>query len=511
MSTESRSLWADVATPSGHAKLAASYDVCVVGAGIAGLTTAYHLLNEGLTVAIFESQPQVAHGESLSTTAHLASIIDDRFHRLVSIRGAENARLAHQSHATAIDTIDRICQEEGIDCDFQRVDGYLFVGDQNDPDALNKEEDAVRELGIPYERFTNVQGIINRQCLKFPRQAQFHPTKYLAGLGKAVEALGGVIINDTRVTNVEGGDRLTVTTQDEHSISARHVVVATNAPINSGVILNSKLAAYNTYAIAAPLLRSNFPPGLYWDTLDPYHYVRMQTMKSTAGSTDYLIVGGEDHKTGQADDTKARWERLESWMRRVFVGVEIGNVNYHWSGEIFETLDGLALIGPQPGGPKNVFIVTGDSGMGLTHGTIAGMMLPHLILGRGHPWEELFDPRRMPLGAARTFVEENVNMVSQYRDWVTSGDATADQIQPGQGAIVRKGLKKLAVHCEENGTCHTLSAKCPHMGALVHWNEAEGTWDCPAHGSRFTATGKVLHGPAVNDLEHVEEAAAAAK
>jgi nitrite reductase/ring-hydroxylating ferredoxin subunit len=237
------------------------------------------------------------------------------------------------------------------------------------------------------------------------------------------------------------------------------------------------------------------PAVLSWDTGDPYHYIR------TYG--DMLIVGGEDHKTGQASDSPARYARLEAWARERFP--MMGEVELAWGGQVMETQDYLAFIGRNPADHENVYVVTGDSGMGITHGTIAGMLLTDLILGRPNPWEKLYDPSRVTLRAAGDFARENANVVSQYADWLTGGDvSSADEIAPGSGAIVRRGLEKLAVYRDEQGKTHECLAKCPHLGCVVHWNPAETTWDCPCHGSRFDPYGKVINGPANRDLAPAE-------
>ncbi len=237
------------------------------------------------------------------------------------------------------------------------------------------------------------------------------------------------------------------------------------------------------------------PKALYWDTEDPFHYVRLQ--KLGAGE-DCLIVGGEDHKSGQADDTGERHRRLEAWARERFPMIE--SIAYTWAGQVMESLDGLAFIGRNPG-DENVFVVTGDSGVGMTHGTIAGMLLTDLILGRENAWAGLYDPaRKVPL-AAGTFIRENVNVAAQYADWLTPGDAAnAREIPFDSGAVVRRGLAKLAIYRDADGRAHALSAVCPHLGCLVQWNDAEKTWDCPCHGSRFDKRGKVVNGPANSDL-----------
>jgi Rieske Fe-S protein len=268
-------------------------------------------------------------------------------------------------------------------------------------------------------------------------------------------------------------------------------VVATNSPFIDIVSIHTKQHAYRTYAIAAGLSKeAAVPPGLYWDTLDPYHYVRRY------GET--LIIGGEDHKTGQEENPKRRFGRLERWARQRF---PIAEVQQRWSGQILETLDGLAHIGLDPGGMKNVYVATGDSGMGMTHGTIAGILLTDLIQGRDNAWAKIYEPSRKPVGAVAEYVKENVKMAAQYTDWVTGGDVdSVKDIPPDSGGIVRDGLRKIAVYRDGGGKVHAMSASCTHLGCIVNWNSAEKTWDCPCHGSRFDKFGKVLNGPAAKDL-----------
>lgn len=472
-------------------------DVGVVGAGIAGLTTAYQLALAGQSVVVLDGKPRVVNGESCATTAHLASAIDDRFARVKSVRGAEAVGLAYRSHHAAIDHIEEVARTEGIACDFHRVDGFLFPHDADGREMLAEEQKVCEEASIPCERVDTTTFLQFRfgPALRFPDQGQFHPLKYLNGLAKAAQARGVRFFTNTRVEKVTGGRPAEVKVQNGPTVRAKAVVVATNTPLNGGVFVNMRIAAYATYAIAARIPMRAAAPVLLWDTADPYHYVRTQPLDTESA---WLIVGGEDHKAGQADDQAERWERLESWTRNRFPAVEA--VQHRWDGEVFETPDGLALIGPEPGS-ENVFIVTGDSGMGMTHGTIAGLMLPDLIAGRSHPWAELYSPSRLPLRAMGTMMTESLNMAGQMRDWVTGSDVSEPgEIPRNGGAVVRRGLTKHAVHCRADGTLCELSAVCPHMGGLVRWNAADETWDCPLHGSRFSAEGKVLHGPATDDL-----------
>jgi Rieske Fe-S protein len=263
--------------------------------------------------------------------------------------------------------------------------------------------------------------------------------------------------------------------------------------------------------LGALVPRDSIARGLYWDTLDPYHYVRLQPLDagadpaaiSEAERFDVLVVGGEDHKSGQAQDQTERHARLEAWARERFP--MMGAVRFRWSGQVMETIDGLAFIGRNPGDTGNVFIVTGDSGMGITHGTIAGILLTDLIVGRLNPWTSLYDPARKTLRAAGEFGKENLNVLVQYGDWLTGGDvASAKEIQPGSGAVVRRGLTKVAVYRDEHGATHECSAVCPHLGCIVAWNQAEKSWDCPCHGSRFDRYGQVLIGPANGNLEELD-------
>jgi Rieske Fe-S protein len=269
--------------------------------------------------------------------------------------------------------------------------------------------------------------------------------------------------------------------------------------VNDIVTIHTKQAAYRTFVVGLPVSRGSVPRALYWDTPDPYHYVRL--VPGTEG--DVLIVGGEDHKTGQEDDAEERFARLIAWTRERFPTT--GDAVYSWSGQIMEPIDGMAFIGRNPGDARNVYIATGDSGNGMTHGTIAGILLTDLILGRDNPWATLYDPSRITLRAASEFAKENLNVAVQYADLVTGGEIdSTDQLASDTGAVLRRGLNKIAAYRDPNGQLHELSAVCPHLGCIVQWNSTEKTWDCPCHGSRFEAQGNVINGPAITGLHRSE-------
>ena len=483
-----------------------SADVCVVGAGIAGLTTAYLLAKSGKSVLVIDEKP-VAGGESGRTSAHLASAIDDRFFEVERLHGTGGARIAHESHAAAIDTIESISRNENIDCNFRRLYAYLFLAPGDSPDTLDRELDACRRIGFAdVERLDRapVNGFESGPCLRFPRQGRFQPLRYLVGLAGAIERLGGRIRCGTRVSDMkaDGGGRVKVTTADGHEVSAGAGVAATNvpSPINNWMGIYTKQAPYRTYMVGAAVPRGAVSDALYWDTGDPYHYVRLTDAGGDDGH-EMLIVGGEDHKVGQGQDEEGdRFERLWEWTARHFPAVK--ELAFRWSGQVQEPHDGVAYIGAVPTKDhENCYLATGDSGMGLTHGTIAGLLISDLILGKQNPWAKLYDPGRKTLRTARTFASENINVAAQYADYLTGGDVTsADDIKPDTGALVRSGASKVAVYRDKLGQLHACSAACTHLGCLVDWNTVEKTWDCPCHGSRFDPYGKVIIGPAVDDL-----------
>jgi len=485
-----------------------SCDVCVIGAGIAGLSVAYHLCNAGTKVIVVDDS-QVGDGQSGRTSAHLSSEWDDRYLEAERALGAQAACQIYDSHSKAIDTIESIAKKEKIDCDFARVDGWLFLGPDDKDQLLLDELAAAMRAGFFDAEHRDSLKIGEHNfgpALRFPRQAIFHPLKYLAGLTRCITSRGGEIFCGDRVNDVQGFDPKNnepakATTQRGPVVSAaRGIAVCTNtpAPINDWMGIYTKQAAYRTYVIAVRIDKGVVPAGLYWDTLDPYHYVRTQPLPAK-GDGELLLIGGEDHKTGQHPPTAAPFASLETWGRQRFPAMK--EVLYRWSGQVQEPADSVAYIGRAPHAKQGIYVATGDSGMGLTHGTIAGLLISDLIQGKTNPWESLYDPSRKPLGATTEFAKENLNVVEQYTKYFTGGEVSSvDEIRPGTGALIRRGLTKLAVYRDDGGVVHEISPKCTHLGCIVSWNDVEKTWDCPCHGARYDPLGHVIMGPAVSDL-----------
>ncbi|MGK2284488.1 FAD-dependent oxidoreductase [Pedomonas sp. V897] len=477
-------------------------DVAVVGAGIAGLSAAYELMRAGRSVVVID-RGHIGGGMSSRTTGHLASALDDYYHQLIARSGIEAARRHYAAHAAAIDRIEQIARHEGIACDFARLDGYLFLAPGHDESLLHREIEACERIGYNGVRWVEhapVPGVETGRALQFPDQARFHPRKYLAGLAHAILRDGGRIYANTPVTGFhETETGVVLTAGHNHRIHAGNVVVATNSPVNDRVAVHTKQAPYRTYAIAGPVEAGSVPDALVWDTLDAYHYVRLHPM---GDGMDMLIVGGNDHKTGEAQDMGDRFADLEAWTRRHYP--QLGSVDYRWSGQVMEPVDYLPFTGRNHGNHR-IFIHTGDSGQGLTNGVAGAMILRDLIIGHENSWAEVTDPQRISLTAAGEFLKENLDAATHWAEHLTGGEVgSTNDIPPGQGAILRDGLKKLAIFRDESGTLHVRSAACSHAGCVVHWNPFERCWDCPCHGSHFAVDGSVLNGPAITPLAHAD-------
>ena len=501
-SGRSQSLWMEIELPAfSPLKKNIQADVCIVGAGIAGLTCAYTLAKQGKSVVVIDQGP-VSGGQTARTTAHLTWALDDRYYHLERFFGEDGAKLAAESHAAAIDYMEKIVNEEKIECDFVRVDGYLFVPPDQSQDILNKEYEAIKKIGMKIHRASRApfsSTFDTGPCLQFPHQAEFHVMKYLEGLIKAILKYGGQIFTHTHVNHIE---EALVKTTSGAEVTATSIIVATCTPVNDRLMIHSKQAADRTYVVGAAVPKGSVPKGLYWDTPNPYHYIRVQK-HLTDPDLEWLLVGGEDHRVGQDLDVEEKYRILEEWARERFPFIK--KFDYHWSGQIFEPIDSLAFIGKNPH-DKNIYIVTGDSGNGLTHGTISGILIPDLIAGKNNPWKDLYAPSRKTLSAALKFMHDGLNMSWQYRDWLTPGELKEiEKLPKDDGKILRKGAKKLAVYRDKDGKIHINSAFCPHLGGCVRWNPGEKSWDCPCHGSRFDGCGNVMNGPAISNLKKEEK------
>ena len=498
-----QSLWMSVEVAPDAPRLEGTQrcDTVIVGAGIAGLSTAYELAAVGRAVIVID-RGAIAGGMTSRTTAHLAPICDDGVAELTKIRGGEVAKLFQQSQAAAVDRIEALLAKHDIACNFRRLEAVLFPAlgmDFKDARKQQAEEfDAVRAAGAEVARSsgTPLKGFEDAPVLRYPRQATFHPLKYLNGLVAAIRAKGGLIFADSPVVEVEELEgSVRVKTENGATVIAAHAVFATNSPINDRVELHSKMAPYRTYAMAFTIPRDTLPDKLYWDMGDPYHYVRLQP---GPGTVDYLIAGGGDHKSGETDDGDVRFEAIEAWIRALVP--DLGKEVHRWSGQVLDTVDYCAFIGRNPGS-EHVYVATGDSGQGMTHGVVAGLLLKELIVAGQSPWQAVYDPARQPPKSLLNYVSENITAIKNFAEHLMPAESTSvEELKPGQGGILSDGDAKIAACRDRNGVLHLRSAVCTHLGCHVHWNSTEQCWDCPCHGSHFAPDGAVLNGPAIAPL-----------
>lgn len=486
-----KSLWEATAIPQ-YKTLTQnlSTEVCVVGGGISGISIAYQLAKRGHKVILLEGA-RIASGQSGRTTAHLTYQVEEQLSRLLKHMSKERLEIFVDSHKRAIDMIEETIIEEQINCDFNRLDGYLFLGPEDQVEILKDEVRIGHEIGLDLSVIEKVPNFPDLgPAVVYPNQAQFHPTKYIAGLLKAMNRFGVEVYENSHVKEFKvNNDLAEMITENGLVVSSKYLVIATDSPVNNRFYIHTKQSAYRTYVLGFEMNNKIEVP-LLWDTAEPYHYIRQ--------SENILMIGGEDHRSGQTPENDPI-VKLEKWARSKFS--VLGKVKWQWSGQIFEPVDQIGYIGRNPGLEKNVFITTGQSGIGMTSSAIASHIIPDLIEGISNATIEVFDPSRISLRDVGHFLKENSNTAFQYKDWVTPADyKNEDQIPAAHGGVIREGLSKSCVYHSDSDNFEKKSAVCTHLGGIVHWNELEKTWDCPCHGSRFNFQGKVIEGPALNNL-----------
>jgi glycine/D-amino acid oxidase-like deaminating enzyme/nitrite reductase/ring-hydroxylating ferredoxin subunit len=499
---DTSSVWMDTRRPR-FTKLNrnTAFDVVVVGGGITGLTAAYLLKNAGKSVVVLEKN-RIGEAETGHTTAHLTYVTDLRLKSLVHSFGEDRARMVWRGHAMAVDVIEQIVEEEQIDCRFQRIPGFLhapLAATKFDADDFEEEANLARRLGFEAQFIPSVP-IFNRPGIRFANQGRFQPLDYCADLARAIRGGGSEVFENTEMSDVED-DPLVVTAND-HRIECERLIIATHVPLMglsgliSATLLQTKLYPYSTYALGGTLPKGSVPEADFWDTSDPYYYLRFDPREDG----EHFVFGGEDHKTGQESDTESRYEHLEQMLLKFLPQAK---VDHRWSGQVIETNDGLPYIGEAASGQ---FVATGLSGNGLTYGTLAGMMARDWVLARENPWRDLFSlDRTKILGGTWNYLSENVDYpLHLVKGFLSSPEAdSVNSVGKGEGKVVKIDGHRCAVSRDSDGKLSVRSAICTHMGCVVRWNGADKTWDCPCHGSRFNHDGEVIGGPAETPLAEV--------
>ena len=474
-------------------------DVVVVGGGVTGITTAYLLKKAGLTVALVERE-RVASIDTGHTTAHLTYITDVALQNLARNFGNDHAQAAWDAGAAAIEEIERIVREEEIECEFSRVPAYVHVRAGGPPAKevrwLKKEADIAKKLGFD-AAYQNSIPHFNLPGVHFADQAKFHPRKYLKSVVETIPGNGSHVFENSAATEFDAKTRRVKVNGKWTGFD--RVVMATNNPLIGldrlidATLFQTKLSLYTSYALGARLPSNILPEALFWDTRDPYDYLRVDRHTRF----DYVVYGGEDHKTGQKRETKKAYARLLARLKTI---IPKARVDHRWSGQIISTSDGLPYIGENA---ERQFVATGYCGNGITFGTVAAVMVRDWATGRNNPWTDLFAVDRKKIkGATWNYLKENKDYpYYMIRDRLARPEAdSVKALKSGDGMIIGSRGKKRAVYRDENGKLHERSPVCTHMGCLVRWNPAELTWDCPCHGSRFKPTGEVVSGPAEEAL-----------
>jgi glycine/D-amino acid oxidase-like deaminating enzyme/nitrite reductase/ring-hydroxylating ferredoxin subunit len=482
-----RSLWLD--TTQGTARreppLPTAADVVVLGAGIAGLTTAYLLATSGRSVLVLEAH-EIGGGVSGHTTAKLTAQHELIYHRI----GSAAARYGG-SQLAALEWIFATAAGNGIDCDLERTDSHVHTTDPEQLPELHAEVGAAVAAGLPAEFVDTIDlplGAVG--AVRFRDQAQFHPRKWLLGLADLTEAAGGRIIEGVRATGLQEGNPSIVRTT-AGSVRAADVVVTTHYPIFDRGLFFARLEPTRDLVVAGPASRK--VTGTYLDA-QTHHSVR--AVPTPDGQQ--VIVGGEHYRVGDHVDVAARFDRLESWARE---HVGLTEVRYRWSAHDMSTVDSLPYVGRYHPRASHLWVATGFGQWGMTGGTAAGMVLRDLVVGEDNEYADLYDPNRFSLRAAAGMVSANATVAKFLAgDHVRAltGRGFAD-LAPGEAKVT----STVAAYRDESGALHAVRSHCTHLGCLVAFNNAERTWDCPCHGSRFDVDGQVIQGPAVHPLRPV--------
>jgi glycine/D-amino acid oxidase-like deaminating enzyme/nitrite reductase/ring-hydroxylating ferredoxin subunit len=479
-----------------------SADVLVVGAGVTGITVAYLLKKAGSKVALIERE-RVASIDTGHTTAHLTYVTDVGLQQSVHNFGKDHAQAAWEAGAAAIDEIERIVEEEEIECEFARVPAYLHArvgaSSKKEASSLKKEAEVAAKLGFDAAYLSSAP-YFNLPAVRFANQAKFHPRKYLRSLVAKIPGSGSHVFEKSAASEFDPEKRRVKV--NRNWISFDRVVMATNNPLvglasmTAATLLQTKLALYTSYVLGAQVPIGTIPEALFWDTREPYDYLRVDKRSGF----DYVVFGGEDHKTGQKKNTKRTYARLLARLKKI---IPRARVDHRWSGQIISTPDGLPYIGENA---ERQFIATGYCGNGITFGTVAAVMARDWTAGQKNPWTELFAVNRKKIkGAAWNYLRENKDYpYYMIKDRLARPEAdSVRELRPGDGMIIGRRGKKVAAFRDPKGNIHRLSPVCTHLGCLVRWNPSESTWDCPCHGSRFKPTGEVIAGPAEEPLSPI--------
>ena len=488
------SLWLDTSERSEREPLRGRRraDVTVVGAGIVGLTTALLLKRSGASVIVLEGR-FVGAGATAYSTSKLSSLHGLTYARLLRRHGEEIARAYGHANEAGIRAVSELIGELGVDCNLRVKPNLTYTESPDERESIEQEVEAALRVGLPASFVESADlPFPIAAAVRFEDQAEFHPARYLQALAEAVEGEGSHVHERSRAQRVSGGGPCTVETTAGGAVESEHVVVATGLPFLDRSLFFARAHPERSYVIAAPV--DDPPAAMYLSTEQPAHSIRSHDLDGQ----EHLLVGGQSHKTGKADEIE-RYELLLAYGRERF---GVATATHHWATQDYMPVDGVPYVGRLDPRSERIWTATGFRKWGLAMGTSAARLISDGIGGRENPWADAFNSNRVrPRAAAGEFIKENADVAFHFfADRLTRRDPS-DELQSGQGRVVGAGLGQRALYRDDDGRLHSLSARCTHLGCIVAWNGAERTWDCPCHGSRFSAEGDVVQGPATQPLE----------
>jgi len=490
------SLWLDTTQPERHPALdrELEVDVAIVGGGIAGLTTALLLKRAGLRVAVLERRV-VAGGATGLTTAKVSALQEVKYSEIVKLHGQRGAGAYARASLAAVDRVERIAREEGIDCAWERLPAYTYAAEPGQVDAVQREADAALAAGLAVTTTSETPlPFAVPLAVRLDDQAQFHPVRYVHGLAAAVAGDGSHVFEHSGIAGVHEGSPCRLHTLDGTAMTAREVVIATNYPLLDRGLFFARMEAARSYVIAARV-RGSVPEGMLISAGSPTRSLRPYR----DGDDQWLLVGGEGHLTGADEAQPERFEQLERFAREHF---DVVDVPYRWSTQDGMPTDKLPYIGRYTPLSSHLFVASGFQKWGMTGATMAAELLCDRLTGRDNPYADVFDPNRLTVRSAPELAKAQW-WVSRHLvgDRFAPAEAgSADEVVAGEARVIRSGLGKVGVYRDDGGAVHAVSLRCTHLGCLLHFNDAERSWDCPCHGSRFDVDGEVLAGPAVHPL-----------
>lgn len=476
-------------------------EVTIIGGGITGVLTAYFLASKGHKPVLIESL-EIGGGTTSHSTGNLYCMVDEKLQKVKSKFDAAKAKKIAQSRQATVDIIEELVQKHNIDCDFTRAPWYLYAFHEKDNNIIEKEYQTAIEAGLTNAQLLDAMPNLPYQtgkALVIENQAQFHPMKFVQGMAFAATQAGAHIYERTKMVRYEESNGSYIIHTENGIIHSKNLVMATHMP-KGFLPVQTLVYPYREYGVAAKL-NGDFPKGIYWGIIDDPKKYSLRPF--THEGQNYIMIIGENHKTGHKEDNEESFRKLENFLQEKF---NVSEIAYRWGGQHYKSADSIPFIGKSDLG-DGLYYATGLATDGLTYGTLAGMIIADQIAGTKNPWSEVYDPKRFtPAASAKEFIKENADVALQYfKDLPFKFDAKElDEVGKGEGKVLSVHGKRCAAYRDDNNELHVVSAICPHMMCVVHWNKGEKSWDCPCHGSRFTFDGRVIEGPAISDLEKMQ-------